>query len=145
MASTRPIGWPPSIESSEDAIIDKCLLDGTITKTPERFGAGRIFGYEAEEIIGKPVTILIPPELWPEEKEILERLCKGERIDHFETRRVRKDGQAIFVSLTISPIRDKAGKITGISKIARDVTEQKRLLETRRPGARGDHRGTAFP
>jgi PAS domain S-box-containing protein len=127
-----PIGFDAAhwlaaiVESSEDAIIGK-TLDGMITSW--NAGAGRIFGFEAEEVIGKPVTILIPPDLWPEEKEILERLRKGERIDHFETRRVRKDGQTILVSLTISPIRDKDGKITGISKIARDVTEQKRLLE----------------
>jgi PAS domain S-box-containing protein len=113
------------VESSDDAIIGK-TLDGIITSWNS--GAQRIFGYAADEVIGKPVTILIPEELWHEETEILKRLRRGERVDHYETTRLRKDGSSIIVSLTISPIRDASGDITGISKIARDVTENRRLL-----------------
>ena len=113
------------VESSDDAIIGKSL-DGIITSW--NVGALRIFGYSADEVIGKPITILMPQSLWHEETEILKRLQSGERVDHFETTRVRKDGSTIAVSLTISPIRDAAGAITGISKIARDVTEHKKLL-----------------
>src|SRR5580698_1791552 len=113
------------VESSDDAIISKSL-DGIITSW--NAGAQRIFGYSADEVIGKPITVLIPQDLWHEETEILERLRSGERVDHFETTRVRKDGSIIAISLTISPIRDTAGTITGISKIARDVTEHKKML-----------------
>jgi PAS domain S-box-containing protein len=111
------------VESSDDAIISK-NLDGVI-QTWNR-GAERIFGYEAEEIIGKPVTTLMPPERFDEEPEILARLRAGERIEHYETVRRRKDGTRIDVSLTVSPVRDRAGRIVGASKIARDITEQKR-------------------
>lgn len=113
------------VESSDDAIIGK-TLDGIITSW--NASAQRIFGYTADEIIGKPVTILIPQELWNEEREILKRLRSGERVDHYETTRLRKDGRSIIVSLTISPIRDASGAITGISKISRDVTEHRQLL-----------------
>jgi PAS domain S-box-containing protein len=113
------------VESSDDAIIGK-NLDGIITSW--NVGAQRIFGYSADEVIGRPITILIPKNLWAEETAILERLRNGERIDHFETIRVRKDGGAVAISLTISPIRNAAGAITGVSKIARDVTEHKKLL-----------------
>jgi PAS domain S-box-containing protein len=113
------------VESSDDAIISK-TLDGIVTSWNS--GAQRIFGYAADEVIGKPVTILIPRELWNEETEILTRLRSGERVDHYETTRLRKDGSAIIVSLTISPIRDASGATTGISKICRDVTEHRRLL-----------------
>jgi PAS domain S-box-containing protein len=113
------------VESSEDAIIGK-TLDGIITSW--NASAQRIFGYSADEVVGKPITILIPQNLWPEETEIQKRLRSGERVDHFETTRVRKDGSPIAISLTISPIRDAAGAITGVSKIARDVTERKQLL-----------------
>lgn len=113
------------VESSDDAIIGK-TLDGTITSWNP--GAQRIFGYSAEEVVGKPVAILIPPDRWQEEAEILKRLRNGERIDHFETIRIRKDGNRIAISLTISPVHDSTGAITGISKIARDVTEQRQLL-----------------
>jgi PAS domain S-box-containing protein len=89
-------------------------------------GAERIFGYLAEEIIGKPVTTLIPPELHNEEPAILERIRRGERIEHYQTIRIRKDQSRIDISLTISPVRDVGGKIIGASKIARDITEQKR-------------------
>ncbi len=113
------------VESSDDAIISK-TLDGVITSWNS--GAQRIFGYTASEVVGKPITVLIPQELWQEEVSILARLRRGERIDHYETTRLRKDGTKITVSLSISPIRDAAGAITGISKIARDLTEQKRIL-----------------
>ncbi len=114
------------VESSDDAIIGK-TLDGIITSW--NAGAQRIFGYEPKEIVGKPVTILIPPDRWHEEAQILKRLRNGERVDHFETTRIRKDGSRIAISLTISPVPDSTGAISGISKIARDMTEQRRLLE----------------
>ena len=113
------------VESSDDAIIGK-TLDGIITSW--NAGAQRIFGYSAEEVVGKPVTILIPPDRWPEEARILKRLRNGERVDHFETTRIRKDGGRIAISLTISPVHDSTGTISGISKIARDVTEHRQLL-----------------
>jgi PAS domain S-box-containing protein len=116
--------WLASIvEFSDDAIISK-NLDGVITSWNK--GAERIFGYFAEEIIGKPITILIPPERRHEEDVILERIRRGDRIDHFETVRRRKDGNLIDMSLTISPVRDANGTVVGASKIARDVTERKR-------------------
>jgi len=114
------------VESSEDAIIGK-TLDGVITSW--NAAAERIFGYTAAEAVGRPVTIIIPAELWPEEEQILERLRSGERLSHFETTRIRKDGSRITISLSISPIRDASGAITGISKIARDVTEHNKLVE----------------
>jgi PAS domain S-box-containing protein len=110
------------VESSDDAIISK-TLDGIITTWNP--GAERIFGYTAEEAIGKSITLLIPPELQHEEPSILARLRVGERIDHYETSRVRKDGKIIQVSLTSSPVRDAQGTIVGASKIARDITRQK--------------------
>jgi PAS domain S-box-containing protein len=125
-AQSDPERWLASIvESSDDAIIGK-TLEGIITSW--NGGAQGIFGYSADEVIGKAVNVLIPPELWHEEFEILNRLRRGERVDHFETSRVRKDGCKIIVSLTISPIRNAAGAISGISKIVRDVTEQKLSL-----------------
>ena len=111
------------VETSDDAIISK-NLDGVI-QTWNR-GAANIFGYTAEEVVGKPVTILMPPERHDEEPGILARLRRGERIDHYQTVRRRKDGSLIDISLTVSPIRDNAGRIVAASKIARDITEQKR-------------------
>ena len=113
------------VESSDDAIVSKSL-DGIITSWNK--GAERIFGYTEAETIGKPVTMLIPADRQEEEPKILARLRSGERVDHFETIRQRKDGQLIEVSVTISPIRDATGRIVGASKIARDVTSQKRVL-----------------
>ncbi len=110
------------IESAGDAIISK-TLDGIITSWNE--GARRIFGYEADEVIGKSVTILIPEGHLDEEPAILARLRAGQRIEHYETVRVRKDGRLIDISLTVSPIRGPEGKIVGASKIARDITEQR--------------------
>ena len=110
------------IESADDAVISK-TLDGIITSWNK--GAERIFGYTADEVIGKPVTILIPSDHEDEEPAILARLRAGERIEHYETMRVRKDGRLIDISLTVSPIRGPKGKIVGASKIARDITDQK--------------------
>ena len=111
------------VSSSDDAIISK-TLDGTIMSW--NAGAERIFGYTAGEMIGRHITTLIPPELYDEETEIIRRLSRGERIEHFETTRMAKDGRRIDISLTISPMRDSSGKIIGASKIARDITERRR-------------------
>jgi PAS domain S-box-containing protein len=111
------------IESADDAVISK-TLDGVITTW--NTGAQRLFGYTAEEAIGKPVTMLIPDDHPDEEPQILARIRSGERIDHYETVRVRKDGTLIDISLTVSPIRDENNRIIGASKIARDITEKKR-------------------
>jgi len=111
------------VESSHDAIISKSL-DGTITSWNN--GAERLFGYAAEEIIGKPVRILIPPDRQDEEDAIIARVSSGERIEHYETVRLCKDGRSIEISLTVSPIRDAQGKIIGASKIARDISERRR-------------------
>lgn len=112
------------VENSDDAIISKDL-NGTIRSWNS--GAERIFGYTAEEVVGRNVTVLIPPERQHEEPGILARLRRGERIDHYQTVRQRKDGTRVDVSLTVSPVRDDAGTIVGASKIARDITEQKRV------------------
>lgn len=111
------------VESSDDAIISK-TLDGFITTW--NTGAERIFGYTASEVIGRPVTILFPEDRLHEEPAILERLRNGQRIDHYETVRVRKDGTKLDISLTVSPVRDATGRIVGASKIARDITERKK-------------------
>jgi PAS domain S-box-containing protein len=112
------------IDSSTDAIISKDL-NSVIRSCNE--SAQRIFGYSEAELVGRPIHMLIPPERQSEEKEIIEKVSRGERIEHFETVRVAKDGRRLDVSLSISPIRDGSGKIVGVAKIARDVTEQKRL------------------
>ncbi|HET8580628.1 MAG TPA: PAS domain S-box protein, partial [Nitrospiraceae bacterium] len=117
------------VESSNDAIIGK-TLDGLVTSWNK--GAERIFGYSLEEMIGKPGSVLIPADRHNEEREIIERLKRGERIEHYETGRRRKDGKEIDVSLTISPIRDNEGRIIGASKIARDITDHKRAEEALR-------------
>jgi len=112
------------IESADDAIITK-TLEGIITSWNK--GAEHIFGYTADEVIGKPVNILIPEDHPNEEPAILARLRAGERIRHYETVRVRKDRTLIDISLTVSPIRNAEGRIIGVSKIARDISEQKRV------------------
>jgi PAS domain S-box-containing protein len=114
------------VESSEDAIVSKDL-NGIIATW--NASAERIFGYKAEEVIGKSITILIPPDHLDEEPRLLERIRRGERVDHFETVRRRKDGSLIPISLTLSPIRDAYGRIVGASKIARDNSERKRADE----------------
>src|SRR5947199_132527 len=112
------------VESSDDAIVTKDL-NGTITSWNQ--AAQRLFGYTAEEAIGKPVMMLLPLDRLDEEPAILARIRKGEKIDHFETVRRRKDGTTINISLTVSPVRDETGRIIGASKIARDISE---LLNT---------------
>jgi PAS domain S-box-containing protein len=111
------------VESSDDAILSKDT-DGIIQSA--NAATERIFGYSAAELVGKSVRVLIPPELQAEEDEILARIRRGERVDHFETVRVTKDNRRLDISLTISPVRDASGRIIGASKIARDITEQTR-------------------
>jgi PAS domain S-box-containing protein len=120
------------IESADDAIVSK-TLEGIITSWNK--GAERIFGYTASEVIGKPVTILIPDDHADEEPAILARLRAGDRMDHYETVRRRKDGTLINVSLTVSPVKDAQGHIVGASKIARDITVRKRAEEELREQA----------
>ena len=112
------------VESSDDAIVSKSL-DGIIQSW--NAGAERLFGYSAEQAIGRHISLVIPPERLAEEDDIVASLKAGKRIDHVETERVRSDGQRVQVSLTISPIRDASGVVIGASKIARDVTERKRI------------------
>jgi PAS domain S-box-containing protein len=113
------------VESSDDAIISK-NLDGRILSW--NAGANRIFGYRAEEVVGKSITIIIPKELRGEEAQILEKIRRGESVDHFDTVRLTKDGRRIPISLTVSPVRDSRGIIVGASKIARDISQRK-LME----------------
>jgi PAS domain S-box-containing protein len=114
------------VESSDDVIVSKSL-DGIVTSWNK--GAERIFGHTAAEAIGQPITIVIPEDRQDEERDILTRIRRGERIDHFETVRQRKDGSLIVVSLTVSPVKNAEGKVVGASKIARDITEQKRTQD----------------
>lgn len=112
------------VESSDDAIVSKDL-NGIVTSWNE--AAERVLGYTAEEIIGKPITLIIPEELRADEPRILKRIASGQRIEHFQTVRCKKSGERIDVSLTISPVKDQNGKIVGAAKILRDVTQQKRM------------------
>ena len=114
------------VETSDDAIITKDL-NGIVTSWNK--GAERIFGYEANEIIGKPISLLIPPDRPDEEPSILARLRKGQRIEHYETVRRRKTGELIDISLSVSPLADATGKIVGASKIARDITVRRQAQE----------------
>ncbi|MCI0350600.1 MAG: PAS domain S-box protein [Acidobacteriales bacterium] len=114
------------VESAEDAIASKDL-NGIVTSWNQ--AAERMFGYKAEEIIGKPITTIIPPELHSDEAFILDKIRRGERIEHFETVRRTKDGRLIDVSLTISPVKNGEGEIIGAAKIARDITERKQTEE----------------
>jgi PAS domain S-box-containing protein len=125
-SEARYRGIAAIVESSEDAVLTKDL-NGLITSW--NHGAERLFGYAADEVIGKPITILIPVERHDEEKTILARIRRGERIDHFETIRQRKDGSTVDISLTVSPVRNPEGEIFGASKIARDITERRRAEE----------------
>jgi len=126
------------VDCSDDAIMSKDL-QGIITSWNS--AATRMFGYLPDEIIGRSVLTLIPEELRSEEPEILRKVTSGERIEHFETRRRRKNGELVNISLTISPIRDNSGHIVGISKIARDITDRKlaeaALFESERMAAIG--------
>jgi PAS domain S-box-containing protein len=117
------------VESTGDAVLSK-TLDGIILSWNK--GAEKIYGYTAEEVIGKPVSILLDPETRDETAELLTRVVHGERLDHYETVRRRKDGTLIAVSLTLSPVRDASGRIIGASAIARDITERKRAGEALR-------------
>ena len=117
------------VESSDDAIISKDL-NGIITTW--NTGAERIFGYAAREVIGQSVTILAPPDRVDEVRGILERIRRGERVDHFETVRRRKDGTLLDISLTVSPIIDESGNVVGASKVARDISERKRAEDALR-------------
>ncbi len=112
------------VDCSDDAILSK-KLDGTITSWNE--SAERLFGYKAEEAVGQHITLIVPWERRSEEEDILRRLARGERVEHFETVRRRKDGTCLDVSLTISPIRDGAGRAIGASNVARDIGERKRI------------------
>ena len=114
------------IESSEDAILSKDL-SGVILSWNS--SAERLFGYKAEEAVGKPITIIIPADRLDEEPTILEKIHRGERIEHFETVRQRKDGSFVNISLTISPIRNSRGTIVGASKIAREITELRKARD----------------
>jgi PAS domain S-box-containing protein len=119
------------VESSDDAIVSK-NLKGIIASW--NAGAQRIFGFTPEEAVGQPITIIIPPELQDEEKQIIKRLRNGERIEHYETIRVTKSGKKLNISLTVSPVKDSAARIVGASKIARDITESKRIEQALREG-----------
>jgi PAS domain S-box-containing protein len=125
--SQQGLSWLAAIvESSDDAIVSKDL-NGVITSWNR--AAERIFGYMAAEAVGRPITIIIPRERHIEEDGILARIRRGERIDHFETIRQRKNGELVAVSLTVSPVKNADGVIAGASKIARDITEQRRAQE----------------
>ncbi|MDF3041567.1 MAG: signal transduction histidine kinase, partial [Thermomicrobiales bacterium] len=117
------------VESSDDAIIGK-TLQGTITSWNR--GAERLYGYAAAEAVGQPISLIIPPELPSELPGIMARLRRGERIDHYETVRVRKDGTRLDVSVSISPMRDDADRIVGAASIGRDITERTRAERERR-------------
>jgi PAS domain S-box-containing protein len=112
------------ISSAEDAIVSK-TLQGIVTSWNP--GAEKLFGYTAAEMLGRPIALLVPSDHPDEEPQILERIRRGERIEHYETHRVRKDGRIIDVSLTVSPIKDRMGHLVGGSKIARDITDRKRF------------------
>ena len=114
------------VASSDDAIISK-TLNGIITSW--NAGAERLFGYTADEAIGQPMTLIIPAERHEEERDILRRIRLGQRVDHFETVRVAKDGRRVDVSLTISPVHDRHGRVIGASKVGRDISASKRAAE----------------
>jgi PAS domain S-box-containing protein len=117
------------VESSDDAIVSK-TLDGVIRSW--NGGAERLFGWTAAEAVGRPITLIIPPDRLDEERDILARLGRGERIDHYETVRVARDGRRLDVSISVSPVRDAAGRVVGASKVGRDITDRKRAEEGRR-------------
>ena len=124
--------WSPEylaaiVDSSDDAIIGK-TLDGTIISW--NAGAERIYGYTADEVVGRPIAILVPPDRPNELPAILERLRRGESISHYQTERIHKDGRRLTISVTISPVRDTAGTVIGASAIARDITEQEQAIRS---------------
>src|SRR5262245_23066194 len=112
------------VESSDDVIVSK-TLDGVITSWNP--AAERTFGWTATEAIGRHITLIIPEERWAEEDEVLARIGRGERVDHFETVRRTKQGDLVDVSITVSPVKDTTGRIVGASKVARDISEWRRL------------------
>ena len=116
------------IDSADDAIVSKDL-DGVIMSWNP--AAERMFGWTAAETVGRHITLIIPDDRRTEEDHILGSIHRGERVDHFETERMRKDGQRIEVSITVSPVKDGSGRIVGASKIARDMTERRRLESER--------------
>jgi PAS domain S-box-containing protein len=116
------------VQSSDDAIVSK-TLDGVIVSWNP--AAERMFGWTAADAVGKHITLIIPPERFPEEDEVLARIRRGEGVDHFDTIRLTKDGRRLNISLTVSPIRDSSGRVIGASKIARDITDRK-LAESER-------------
>jgi PAS domain S-box-containing protein len=124
------------VESSDDAIVSK-TLDGIIMSWNS--GAERMFGWPASTAIGKHITLIVPEDRRAEEEDVLARLGRGERIDHFETQRVARDGRLIDVSLSVSPVRDRLGRIVGASKVARDVSERRRLEEYRNVLLKHEH------
>jgi two-component system CheB/CheR fusion protein len=117
------------VSSSDDAIVSK-TLDGIITSW--NAAATRILGYQPEEIIGRHITTIIPDDMRSEEELIISRVRKGERVNHFDTVRKRKDGSLVHLSITVSPILDSSGRIVGASKVARDISERKRYEELQR-------------
>lgn len=123
------------------AIVDSSA-DAVIGKTPEGVvvswnrAAERLFGYQAEEMIGQPISVLIVPDRLQETEEIFARIRRGERVEHYETMRRHKDGSLIHISLTVSPIFDPTERLVGISSIARDITERKRVEEQQRGTAK---------
>jgi PAS domain S-box-containing protein len=121
------------VASSDDAMIGK-TTEGIILTWNK--GAERMFGYTAEEAVGRSITLLIPPDRLDEERTILDRIARGERVDHFQTIRVTKDGRLLDISLTVSPIRDAANRIIGSSKVARDITAENRALQALREADR---------
>lgn len=116
------------IESSDDVIVSKTLEGVIMSWNP---AAERIFGYTAAEAIGQNIRLIIPHDRWSEEEDVLARIGRGERVDHFETVRRAKDGRLLNISLTVSPVKDRNGKIVGASKVARDITDRKRAEEER--------------
>ena len=117
------------VESSDDAIVGKDL-DGIVTSWNS--GAEKMFGYSAKEMIGRPITTIIPAELHEDERRILKTIGRGERVEHFETVRLTKSGEPIDVSLTVSPVRDEAGRVIGASKTARDITQLRKTEQALR-------------
>jgi PAS domain S-box-containing protein len=138
---TRPLATDPNgagkattmlaaiVESCDDAVASKDL-NGIVTSW--NASAERIFGYKADEIVGRPITLIIPPELHQDEQRILDKILAGERLEHFETVRLTKSGRRIHVSLTISPVKDATGRVIGAAKVARDITERKNTEEALR-------------
>jgi len=130
------------VESSEDAIV-ALTLDGIVVSWDR--GAQKIYGYQSKEIIGKPLSVLLPSDRPEDISEILEKIKSGERVDHYETARLRKDGQIVYVSLTVFPIRNTASRIIGASSIIRDITKRKETENALRESRGHLARTQAFP